>query len=91
VLGLAGTSVSRLGSTRAGSSKNGRTGGFSRFDSGRKSTSRRTSISASIRSFSKAPSATEDFEVCVRAPPSSSAVTISFVTVFTTSGPVTNM
>ncbi len=36
--------------------------------SGRKSTSRRTSISAT-RSFSKAPSATEDFVVWVRAPP----------------------
>ncbi|MNW03695.1 hypothetical protein D3C71_1996670 [compost metagenome] len=29
--------------------------------------------------------------VCVSAPPSSSAVTSSWVTVFTTSGPVTNM
>jgi hypothetical protein len=42
-------------------------------------------------SFSKAASATEDFRVWVRAPPSSSAVTTSFVTVRTTSGPVTNM
>ena len=82
--------MSRLGSARSGASKNGRTGGRSRFESGRKSTSRRTSISAT-RSFSKAPSATEDFVVWVRAPPSSSAVTTSFVTVFTTSGPVTNM
>ncbi len=87
---FAGTRVSRLASIRSGASKNGRTGGFSRFDSGRKSTSRRTSISAT-RSFSYAPSATDDFVVCVFAPPSSSAVTISFVTVFTTSGPVTNM
>ena len=38
-----------------------------------------------------APSATDDLEVWVLAPPSSSAVTISLVTVFTTSGPVTNM
>ena len=29
--------------------------------------------------------------MCVRAPPSSAAVICSFVTVFTTSGPVTNM
>jgi hypothetical protein len=65
-------------------------GGFSRFDSGRKSTSRRISDSAST-SFSKAASATDDLRVCVVAPPSSSAVTCSFVTVFTTSGPVTNM
>ena len=42
-------------------------------------------------SFSKAPSATPDFVVCTEAPPSSSAVTTSLVTVFTTSGPVTNM
>jgi len=37
------------------------------------------------------PSATPDFAVCTEAPPSSSAVTTSLVTVFTTSGPVTNM
>ncbi len=42
-------------------------------------------------SFSKAPSATELFLVCVEAPPSCSAVTISLVTVLTTSGPVTNI
>ena len=42
-------------------------------------------------SFSYAQSATEDFVVCVVAPPNSSADTISFVTVFTTSGPVTNI
>ncbi len=30
-------------------------------------------------------------EACVAAPPSSSAVTCSWVTVFTTPGPVTNM
>ncbi len=34
---------------------------------------------------------TEDFEVWTLAPPSSSEVTDSLVTVFTTSGPVTNM
>ena len=42
-------------------------------------------------SFSKAMSDTPDFEEWVIAPPSSSAVTSSWVTVFTTSGPVTNM
>ena len=40
---------------------------------------------------SNAPSATLDLRVWVEAPPNSSAVTTSFVTVFTTSGPVTNM
>ena len=42
-------------------------------------------------SFSKARCATPDFVVCVAAPPSSSAVTSSWVTVRTTSGPVTNI
>ena len=42
-------------------------------------------------SFSKLLSATEVLVVCVFAPPSSSCVTTSFVTVLTTSGPVTNM
>ena len=42
-------------------------------------------------SLSKAKSATDDFVVCVFAPPKSSEVTVSFVTVFTTSGPVTNI
>jgi hypothetical protein len=42
-------------------------------------------------SFSKARSATPLRLVWVPAPPSSSAVTSSCVTVFTTSGPVTNM
>ncbi len=42
-------------------------------------------------SFSKAPSAMAERVVCTEAPPSSSGVTVSLVTVFTTSGPVTNM
>ena len=42
-------------------------------------------------SLSKARSATDERVVCVVAPPSSSCVTTSWVTVFTTSGPVTNM
>ena len=42
-------------------------------------------------SLSKAPSAIEERVACTEAPPSSSAVTTSLVTVFTTSGPVTNM
>ena len=42
-------------------------------------------------SFSNATSATPDLVVCVTAPPSSSCVTTSLVTVLTTSGPVTNI
>ena len=57
---------------------------------GRKSTKRRASLNATI-SFSYAASATDDFLVCVAAPPNSSAVTTSLVTVLTTSGPVTNI
>ncbi len=87
---MAGISVSRLASIRSGASKNGRVGGLCRFDSGRKSTSLRISARVST-SLSNAPSATEDLRVWVAAPPSSSAVTTSLVTVFTTSGPVTNM
>ena len=77
-------------SSRSAESEQGRTGGFSRLEPGRKSMKRRNSISAST-SFSKAKSATPDFEVWVPAPPSCSWVTFSWVTVFTTSGPVTNM
>ena len=55
-----------------------------------KPNSRRTSSSVSM-SFSKAASATEEMRVWVPAPPSSSCVTTSLVTVLTTSGPVTNM
>jgi hypothetical protein len=50
----------------------------------------RAAISASI-SLSSARSATLVRVVWVIAPPSSSCVTTSLVTVFTTSGPVTNM
>ena len=57
---------------------------------GKKSISRRICNRHST-SFSKAPSETPDLVVCTEAPPSSSAVTTSLVTVFTTSGPVTNM
>ena len=75
---------------RSDGSSVGTIGGFSRLFEGRKDTSRRSIISAST-SFSKARSATPDLVLCVTAPPSSSAVTSSWVTVFTTSGPVTNM
>ncbi len=52
---------------------------------------KRRSISSASTSFSNARSATPERDVCVTAPPSSSEVTSSWVTVFTTSGPVTNM
>ena len=89
LLALSGTSVSSEWSMRSAGSLVGVTGGFSRFD-GTKFMKRRSIDSAST-SFSKARSATPDLVVCVTAPPSSSAVTSSCVTVFTTSGPVTNM
>ena len=77
-------------STRSMSSKLGHSGTPSELFAGRKSISRRICNSAST-SFSKAPSAIEERVACTDAPPSSSAVTTSLVTVFTTSGPVTNM
>ena len=49
---------------------------------------RRNSVSAST-SFAKARSATPERVVWVNAPPNSSCVTVSWVTVLTTSGPVT--
>ena len=89
-MGSSGISVSRDISTRSAGSPVGQTGGFSRLLAGRKLTKRR-SISSASTSFSNARSATPDFVVWVTAPPSSSALTASWVTVFTTSGPVTNM
>jgi len=85
-----GIKVSRLSSMRAAGSVHGRSDPSLRLLSGRKSKNSRVANSASI-SFSKATSATPDFLVWVMAPPSSSCVTTSLVTVFTTSGPVTNM
>ena len=75
---------------RSGASGVGLTGGASRLLAGRKSMNRRKDRRASA-SLSKARSATPDLAVWVPAPPSSSWVTSSWVTVFTTSGPVTNM
>ena len=51
----------------------------------------RRSIASASTSLSKARSATPLLVVWADAPPRSSAVTSSCVTVFTTSGPVTNM
>ncbi len=72
------------------SSVDGHSGGGVSDEAGKKSISRRI-CSRHSTSFSKAPSATEERVVWTRAPPNSSAVTVSLVTVFTTSGPVTNM
>ena len=83
-------SVSRLGSLRSQGSPGGRSGPSWRLESGRKSKKSRVASRASM-SFSKATSATPDLVVWVTAPPSYSWVTTSLVTVFTTSGPVTNM
>ena len=77
-------------SARSAVSKVGQDGVPTMLLAGRKSISLRTCSSAST-SLSQAPSATDDLVVCTLAPPSSSAVTVSLVTVFTTSGPVTNM
>ncbi|MGY4338236.1 hypothetical protein ACVWW3_003142 [Bradyrhizobium sp. LM2.9] len=82
--------MSRDMSTRPMSSKLGHSGTPSVLLDGRKSIRRRICSSVST-SFSKAPSAIEERVACTEAPPSSSAVTTSLVTVFTTSGPVTNM
>ena len=90
LLGLSGTRVSSDISIRSAVSSVGTIGGFSLLLEGRKLNSRRVIISAST-SFSNARSATPDRVVWVIAPPSSSAVTSSWVTVLTTSGPVTNM
>jgi len=75
---------------RSAGSLVGVTGGISLLLAGMKFMKRRSMDRAST-SFSKARSATPDLLVWVMAPPSSSAVTSSWVTVLTTSGPVTNM
>ena len=75
---------------RAAGSSVGQAGGLSRLLGGRKSTIRRTSASA-WTSLSNARSATPERSVWVEAPPSCSWLTSSWVTVLTTSGPVTNM
>jgi hypothetical protein len=91
VLGSSGTRCSSAGQGRdAGSDAvlNGRVAGS--LDCGRKSKSARTARKADTSS-EKERCATPEVSVCVFAPPSSSWVTVSLVTVFTTSGPVTNM
>ena len=75
---------------RSHGSSVGSSGTPSRLFAGRKSMKSRAASSASM-SFSNARSATPVLVVWVTAPPSSSCVTTSLVTVFTTSGPVTNM
>ena len=88
--GEAGTSVSREASSRSAGSSVATRGASSRLFAGRKPSSSRMSARHS-RSFSAAKCATPLFSLCVMAPPRSSLVTSSWVTVLMTSGPVTNM
>ena len=78
------------GHSRSGSSPASTTGGSSRLFDGRKPSRKRTS---SRHDFSSGDTkvATPDLVAWLIAPPSSSSVTSSPVTVFTTSGPVMNM
>src|SRR3954447_15654531 len=78
------------GHSRSGASDGGKYGGGSRLFEGRKENRNRTS-SRQARSSADTKVATPDFEAWLLAPPSSSRVTSSPVTVFTTSGPVMNM
>jgi hypothetical protein len=68
----------------------GRRGGSSRLFCGRNVISSRISARHSS-SLSAAKCATPEVVLCVRAPPRSSAETVSWVTARITSGPVTNM
>src|SRR5437773_1381056 len=65
-------------------------GGSSMLFDGMYDKSRRSSARHAA-SFADEKCATPDFAACACAPPSSSLVTLSCVTVFTTFGPVTNM
>src|SRR6056297_3250638 len=88
--GLAGRMSRSSGHSRSGSSPRSSTGGSSRLFDGRNDSRKRTS---SRHDFSSSDTnvATPDLVAWLMAPPSSSRVTSSPVTVFTTSGPVMNM
>src|SRR5687767_2004480 len=90
MLGLGGMMSRNSGHKRSGSSPVAATGGSSKLFDGRNDIKYFTS---SRHDFSSAATkvATPDFEAWLMAPPSSSRVTSSPVTVFTTSGPVMNM
>src|SRR5262245_4336173 len=87
---LAGSRSRSVGQSRSGSSDGSTTGGSSRLFDGRNDMRYRTS---SRHDFSSGATnvATPDLVAWLMAPPSSSSVTSSPVTVFTTSGPVMNM
>ncbi len=78
------------GVSRSGASVDVERGGGSRLLDGRKENRNRTS-SRQDCSSGATKVATPDLEAWLLAPPSSSRVTSSPVTVFTTSGPVMNM
>src|SRR4029450_2146147 len=82
--------VASAGSRRSAGSSLGTNGGSSRLLLGMKERSSRTMASVSA-SFSPSKCATPLLVACVSAPPSSSFVTSSCVTVLMTSGPVMNM
>ena len=88
--GDGGRMVRSSAHSRSGSSPVSTAGGSSRLFDGRKLSRKRTS---SRHAFSSAATnvATPLFDAWLIAPPSSSSVTSSPVTVFTTSGPVMNM
>src|ERR671933_1357506 len=77
-------------SSRSRGSDGSKNGGGSTLFCGRNE-SREGASSRHASSSGEMKCATPDFEACVAAPPSSSNVTSSPVTVFTTSGPVMNM
>ena len=88
--GEAGTIRSSASSSRSGESVVAARGGSSRLLPGMNDSRSRTSARHS-RSSSAMKCATPLVALCVVAPPSSSFDTSSCVTVFSTSGPVTNM
>ena len=83
-------SVSSSASSRPIGSDGSNHGGGSTLFCGRKEKRYRAS-SRHASSSSAVKCATPDLDACVAAPPSSSKLTSSPVTVFTTSGPVMNM
>ncbi len=90
MFGLAGIRSTNDGQSRSGSSPVSTRGASSMLLDGRNESRKRTS---SITAFSSAATkvATPDRDEWLPAPPSSSRVTSSPVTVFTTSGPVMNI
>ena len=88
--GLSGISSATSGVRRWGSSAGWNRGGSSRLLAGRNDSRYRTS-SRQLFSSGATKVATPDLVAWLMAPPSSSRVTSSPVTVFTTSGPVMNM